>query len=262
MEINDINSLDDLLSGNTTDTTNKETEAPADEDIKPDDDTTPEGDDTTGGDPDLEASKDDKAPKDDGQEEKPDPKVNAAFARMRVENQNYQKTIKQIAEALGIEGDDPNKMGETLVDMAHKKLAEKQNIPVELFKDYQQTKDQLSAMQMEQNRQTARAKFAQVKSSFELDDDAVVEFARQLDADGINLINNPEIDIEYEYYRRNRAALEQKKIQAAVEEAIRKQNTASDKSTTPSKQVGKPKDDSTPARINNVAALDGLLEGK
>ena len=258
MDINDVNSLDDLLSGNTT--SEPPAEPPAIEEPPTDDETTPQGEDSTGGEPNLEASED-KAPEDDGQKEKPAPNHNAAFAKMRIDNQNYQKTIKQIAEALGIEGNDPNQMGATLVDMAQKKLAEKQNIPVELFKDYQMTKDQLATLQLQQNEQSARGKFAQVKEAFELDDDALVAFARQLDADGINLVTNPDIDIEFEYYRRNRTKLEEKKIQKAVEEALRKNNTADTKSTTPSKQTGR-KETETPAKINNVAALDGLLEGK
>lgn len=261
MEINSVNALDDLLSGNTTNEPPKE--PPAEEEEKEKELVPEETDETTtvesetdneGDDPNLDSS----TAEDDGQKQKA---LNAAFARMRIENQNYQKTIKQIAEALGIEETDPAKMGETLVDLAHKKLAEKRNIPVELFKDYQTTKEQLAELQRSQNQTLARDKFAFVKRAFELNDDELMTFARQLDADGIDLIANPNIDIEYEYYRRNRQALEDKKIAKAVEEALRKANTAEAQSTTPSKQQGKQTEPET-AKVNNVAALESLLSGK
>ena len=257
----DINALDSLLSGNTTNAAKEEppetTEAPpseTDPDFTSDDGGT---DDTDGGGPDnLDSST---TPDDEGTKNKAT--QNAAFARLRTENKQLATTVQQIAQALGINEKDPVKMGEALVQMAQAKLAKDSNLPVEVYKELTSTKEQLAALQMQQNAVTAREKFSALKAEFELDDKELIKFATILDQEGINVIQNPDVDLSYEYYRRNRKALEEKRIAKAVEDALKKSSTADAKSTTPSKQQGKAAD-TTPAKINNINALDGLLSGK
>ena len=50
-------------------------------------------------------------------------------------------------------------------------------------------------------------------------------------------------------------------VKPAVEEALRKSNTAEAKSTKPGDKQGKQTDDSD-TKINNVSALNSLLDGK
>lgn len=257
----DVNALDSLLGGNTP---NTEPE-PAPE--KPKDETTPEETDTDnpGGGPNLESpegqdvNNEDKPEGEGTQQQKPG-NHNAVMARMRVENTRNQRVITELAKALGIQEQDPEKIGDALIQMAQEKLAKKANIPVELYQELHSTKDELAQIKFQQNQITARSKFMELKETYGLSDDELMKFAGALDAEGINAVTNPQVDLEYEYYKRNREALEQKRIQKAVEEALRKSTAADTNSTKPDNVQGKPGDD-TPDKINNVSALNSLLDG-
>ena len=224
--------------------------------------TPPSDDNKDGGGQNLEPSKDsnttDGNSKDGGTQQS---KVNAAMARMRVENSQYQKTLHQIAQALGIKENDPAKLGDVLVNMAQEKLAKDANVPVELYKELHTTKEQLAAIQYQQNQMSAKEKFMAVKQAYGLDDTTLLAFAKQLDDEGVNAVTNPNVDLEYEYYKRNREAIVQKRIAKAVEEALRNSQQADNKSTTPSKSQGAPQNTPEP-KVNNVAALNDLLDGK
>lgn len=265
-EILDINGLDSLLNGNTTEATATQetatatTAATTDEGTSTTEETT--GADVPGGDPNLESSEqdNDKKDSDEGAQKEKTGNYNAAMAKMRIEHAKSQKALQQLAQALGIQETDPSKLGDRLVDMAQQKLAKDANVPVELYKELNSTKEQLAAVQYQQNQITAREKFMSVKEAFGLDDKALLKFAEQLDKEGINAITNPNVDLEYEYYKRNREALEQKRIAQAVEEALRKSNTAETKSTKPSTEQGKKEEPVD--KINNVSALNSLLDGK
>lgn len=260
----DLNALNSLLDGNTTEQpvtpTEPEVETLAEPEVETPAVEEPIESSDSGGDPSLESSEaSPEGSEDEGKQQSG--RHNAAMARMRIEHSKAQRTISELAKALGIQETDPDKMGDMLVNMAQEKLAKDSNIPVELYKELNSTKEQLAAVQYEQNQVSAKAKFMEVKKAFELDDKALLAFAQQLDNEGVNAITNPNVDLEYEYYKRNRAALEQKRINAAVEEALRKSNTAEAKSTKPGDKQGKQTDDSD-TKINNVSALNSLLDGK
>ena len=252
--IDTVGGLDSLLGGNTPEP-EPEPETDTTDDIQE-----PSGLDD-GGDPDLDSSEDDE-PKaqDDGDVQRQQQAANSAFARMRVENTQYAKTLQELAKALGIQEQDPRKLGDMLVNMAQEKLANDANVPVELYQELHQTKEQLAAVQYQQNQIAAREKFMAVKETYGLDDKELVAFAKQLDEDDINAVMNPNVDLEYEYYKRNREAIEKKRIAQAVEEALRKSNAAEQNSTTPPKQQGGNKE--PVEKINNVSALEELLNNK
>lgn len=261
--IDSLDALNSLLDGNTSNqgadnSNNTNVQRPDGGQAQ----TPPSDDNTDGGGQNLEPSKDssttDDNNKDGGSQQR---KLNAAMARMRVENSQYQRTLQQIAQALGIKENDPVKLGDVLVNMAQEKLAKDANVPVELYKELHITKEQLAAIQYQQNQMAAKEKFMAVKQLYGLDDTALMAFAKQLDDEGINAVTNPNIDLEYEYYKRNREAIEQKKIAKAVEEALRNSQQADNKSTTPSTNKGAPQSTSEP-KVNNVAALNDLLDGK
>lgn len=247
----DMNDLNSLLDGNTIE---KTVEEPVVEVEKPIEST------DSGGDLSLESSTEETPAVDEGASKQQSSKQNAAMAKMRIEYTKQQKTISQLAKALGIQESDPEKLGDMLINMAQEKLAKDSNVPVELYKELNSTKEQLAAVQFQQNQVSAKSKFMQVKETFGLDDKSLMKFAEQLDTEGINAVTDPNVDLEYEYYKRNREALEQKKITQAVEEALRKSNTAETKSTKPGTQTGKQEEEDV--KINNVSALNSLLDGK
>lgn len=268
--IGTVASLDDLLNGNT------DSKDPEPDDQGDNDDQKPEGgndepsnpEDNSGGDPSLD-------PSDQGQPEGDEPegdvkdksdggvpadqaKQNAAFAKLRKEATDYKKAIDSISKALGIEeGQDGDKV-KKLVDMAHERLAKQDNVPVEVFKELEQTRTQLASLQQEQNLRTAQSKFMKLQEQFGLEEEQLMQFARTLDTEGISVIEDPKIDLEYEYYKRNRQAIEEQKINAAVEAALKGDKAADKKSTTPSKQSSKGNPE--PKKVNSVDALNELLD--
>ena len=264
--IGTVASLDDLLNGNTD---SKDPE-PDNKDPEP-----PE--DKTGGDPSLEPSEDpepnqdpepdeggdqgtdkDKQEPDGGQPDEQQAKQNAAFARLRKEATDYRKAIDSISKALGIEeGQDGDKV-EKLINMAHEKLAKQDDVPVKVFKELEETKTQLQSLQQEQNLRTAQNKFMDLQKQYGLEQDDLMKFAQTLDNEGIKVIEDPNIDLEYEYYKRNRQAIEEQKINAAVEAALKGDKAADKKSTTPSKQSSKGSPE--PKKVNSVDALNELLD--
>ena len=254
--IDSIGALDSLLSGNTQ--PQAEEENLDDAQAAPE---TPAADDVGGG-QNLDSSADDTKDEpqaDDGLEQERS-KQNAAFARLRAESTQANKLINELAKALGIQESDPTKRQELLLHLAQEKLAKDSNVPVELYKELNMTKEQLAHMQQQQNQITARDKFTQLQKSFELDEKSLYAFAKQLDDEGINVVQDPNIDLEYYYYKMNRQALEEKRIQKAVEEALRNSNAAENKSTTPPRQQSK--GGSEPAKVNSVSALEALFNGK
>jgi hypothetical protein len=254
----ELDLLNSLLDGNPADA--KETTPPDTE--------TPDAADV-GGDPNLES---DTPPEksEEGAEGKQteDPaleaersRANAAFAKMRAENTKYTKVMSQLAQALGIDMGNPSEAADRLAELAVQKLAAAQNVPVELYRELNMTKDQLQQMQYTQNVATAREKFGTLKTTYNLTQPELEAFAAKLDEEGIMIVQDPSIDLEYHYYRLYKNKIEEKRIQAAVEAALKKSNTADSKSTTPSKQSSRTHE-SSDAKINTVSALNDLLDGK
>lgn len=266
--INTVAGLDSLLAGNTppqTDAADAATDADVDTASQNLNDTpATDGAGDVGGGPDnLDSPKDTDPNKADNTGdglEQERARQNAAFAKLRAESAQANKLINELARALGIQENDPALRQQKLLSMAQEKLAKDSNVPVELYKELNYTKEQLAYMQAQQNQITARDKFMQLKTSFELSDQDLMAFAKQLDEQGISVVQDPGIDLEYHYYKMNRQALEQKRIQQAVEEALRKSNAADTNSTTPPKQQSKGGGE-TP-KVNSVSALDLLLAGK
>lgn len=264
-QINSIADLDALLGGNTSPepaTTPPATEPqPTEPAAAPIDvaATEPEG---GGGDPNLEPPAEPAQPAADGGEAER-ARQNAAFAKMRAENAQLQKTLNQLAQALKIEETDPVAKASKLLQLANEKLAKESSLPVEVFNELNQTKEELAVVRRQQNIALARDKFINLKTTYELSDQELQQFAKQLDEQGIAVVDNPDgVDLEYHYYKLNRNAIEQKRIAAAVQAALTKSNTADQKGSTPSKQSGKPSDPAPEAKVNNVAALNALFDGK
>lgn len=187
-------------------------------------------------------------------------KKDAAFARMRIENQQNNKILNDIAKALGIDEKDPILRAQKLQDLAVTKLAKEAAVPVELYKELNSTKEQLATVTQQQNEITARDKFFQLQKDYSLTQDELVKFAQALDAQGVSVVDDPNTDLDYYYYKLNRTSIEKKRIDAAVEEALRKSNTADTKSSTPNTQTSKQTGE--PAKVNDIASLNAFLEGK
>lgn len=191
-------------------------------------------------------------------EQQPQNKQEYAFAQMRVQNNQLMGLIGKIAQAAGIDYKDDTDLISKLNDDAITKLAEKQNVPVELLKRMEHLEQRDKLYQAEQLKGAAFAGFQKIKSTYELTDDELRTFAKELDESGKNPFFNL-IDIESEYKLTHFDDIIAKKAQAAVQAALAKSSAADTHSTKPNNVKGKP-DENTGDKVTTVSGLNALLK--
>lgn len=202
----------------------------------------------------------------DGQQGEPDQKdkpqnTNSkqeyAFAQMRTQNTQLFGLLAKVAQATGIEFKDNNELLAKLNDDALGKLAQKQNVPVELLKRMEQLENTGKLYEAEQLKNNALVGFQKVKDSYGLSDDELRNFARELDERGRNPFLT-QVDLETEYRQTHFNDILARETKKAVEAALKKSNAADKHSSTPSNANGKP-DSGAPDKISTVAGLNSLL---
>lgn len=257
-QVNTVNALDALISGNTTD------DVPAVDDKETDEEETLDTDVVDDSTEDVvDNGGDDTSDSGETPETKPptDAKASAAFAKMRTENKKLSNTIAQIAEALGIDAAGGD-ISDNLLELATQKLAEKKELPVEVYKELNNTKEQLNKLQQAQNIETARGKLDDIKNKYNLKPQDLGKFLDMIEAEGINPIADPMIDLEYHYYRLNKDAILADVKEKARQEAIK--NSSAGNGNKPSKlsSKSKPTDDKDDKSVTSVSGLNALLDSK
>jgi len=192
--------------------------------------------------------------------EKPvDNKAAEAFAQMRIQKSQLEKTLKGVAEVLGITNvDDPAKIQEAIQAQIIAAQAKQQNLPPEFLKEMQQLKQYQQEASLKEIRQNALVGFQKVKETFGLDDTALNAFADTLVAHGVNPFETP-VDVVAVYKLQNFEALKQKAYDDGVRAEQERAKTARDHGTTPSSKDGKGSGD--PAKINTQRELEAFLSG-
>jgi len=270
VEINTLSGLDSLLDGKpqgtpaaTTDPAPAVIEQPAQADPTVTDPAVIDpATNTNGGDPNLKPGQTtDPASTVPGESETQVPAKNdAAFAKLRIEATESNRVIMELAKALDLDVKDPVAARQMLLNMSSQKLAEKAQLPVDVYNELNSTKDQLAQIQYQQRQVSVRESLLDIKTRYNLDDKEILNFANTLDAEGVNPLIDPSVNLDYEFYKRNAQALEKKRIDKAVEEALRKNNTAEQHSSTPSKAQGGTPPAPASGKINTVAGLNDLLK--
>lgn len=179
-----------------------------------------------------------------------------AFAEMRVQNKAMADMLKKIADATGIQYTDQNDMLAKLNSDALTKLAEKQGVPVEILQRMETLERNSQLYLQQQTEARLRVGFANIKQEYNLSDDEMMAFAKQLDDDNVDL---SKVDLKAEYQNRNFEAIVQKRIDAAVAAALSKDQQAQAQSTQPTAQGAAQQATTKPEQINSVAALRSWL---
>ena len=186
-------------------------------------------------------------------------KANAAFAEMRTMNRKMQDAL---AAVLQQHGKDPAlaKNPEQLIqDAENARLeaeAQKQKVPADLLKRLTQLEK--TNMENERARLTnaALSGFQVVKQKYNLTNQDISNFAKQLQDAGTNPFEK-EMDLDLHYRLHNLDKIIAAESQKAVEEALRNQKSATQHSTAPSKTQGK---ESTGVdKIDTMAQFDRFL---
>ena len=178
-----------------------------------------------------------------------------AFAEMRVQNKAMSDMLKKIADATGIQYTDQNDMLAKLNSDALTKLAEKQGVPVEILQRMETLERNSQLYLQQQNESRLRAGFVNLKQDYGLSDEEMMNFAKQLDDDKVDL---SKVDLVAEYRNRNFEAIVQKRIDAAVAAALSKDQQAQAQSTQPTAQ-GAAQQAAKTEQITTVAGLRSWL---
>lgn len=183
-------------------------------------------------------------------------KINDAFARLRTQNAQYEKTLKGVATVLGIDAKDVNTedLLKVLQDKVVNEQAKQQNVPPELLKRLNSLEQDKQDRELRDLRTQAFLGFQRVKDKFNLTDDALQDFASELQLDGINPFETP-INLETAYIQKHFNDL----IAAAKEQGIQEEqaraNKASTNSSTPATKRGAEDNKDSSENIKTVADL-------
>lgn len=179
-----------------------------------------------------------------------------AFAAMRVRNKQYEEMLDKIARATGIQYSNPEEMIQKLNDDALTKLAQQQNVPVELLRRLETLEANNKAYLAMQNQTRLTNEFAALRDKYSLDETALATFAQQLEADKVDPAT---VNVEREYIARNLDAIVAARVQAAVQQALTRDANATAHGTTPTAVQSNTPSGADQQTISTAADLNRLL---
>ena len=162
---------------------------------------------------------------------------NFAFGQLRQENNELASILGKIAQANGIQYTNTRDLMGKLNDDAISKLAQKQNVPVELLREVDALRAGQQQWQQSQREQVAFTGFQTLMSQYGLSQDDLKAFAVELDGAGRNPFTQ-DINVVDEYRLRHFDDIVAKRVDTAVKEALAKSSAADSHSSTPGAQQG------------------------
>lgn len=187
-----------------------------------------------------------------------DDKRNYAFGQMRTEINQLKDLLGRVAKANGVEYTDSKDLVAKLTDDTIQKMAEKQNVPVELLREVEALRQDSAAFKAQQLKDAAAIGFQNVMTTYGLTQEQLKQFAVELDQRGKNPFSQP-VDLMQEYKVLHYDDILKAEVQKAVEAALKKDSAANQSSTTPGQQQGG--NGGSEQRITTVAGLSALLDG-
>lgn len=233
--------LDTLLDGLTSEGT-EENKQPTDsaEPNNSDSSTEPSSSPANVSEPDLEAAK-----------------RNQAFGAMRQQIKSMTSILEKFAEASGIEYGNTAELMAKLEESSIAKLAEKQNVPVELLQKIQTLEAAQAASQAAVREQKAAEGFKTLMQQYGLTTEQLQNFAVELDTSGKNPFAM-DVDVVKEYRATHFDELLKSEVEKAVQAALAKDSSAAQHSTAPGTQQGSTT--GSGEKITTQAGLAALLK--
>lgn len=182
-----------------------------------------------------------------------------AFAELRTQNKKLNNFVKSLGKAMGLA--DGTDVDVTLAE-AQKLLLKKQskdtNIPVEVLQEIEELRSLAAENKQLKLEKEVKEGFTNLANKYDLDADAMEEFAGYLAENGKNPLDGAEVDIEAEYIKLHQQDI----IDAAVEAALKGEQERKEKAkkhaggTPPGKagEVG-----GNDKEISTVADLDKVF---
>ena len=185
--------------------------------------------------------------------------ANDAFAAMRVQNR---KTTEALAAVLQQHGLDPNLANDpdALIQQANQarleEEAKRQKVPTELLQRLTDLEARDREAQQRRLTDAALAGFQAVKNQYNLSNQDIAAFAKQLQDAGTNPFEQ-EMDLVYHYKLHNLDKIIAAETQKAVEAALKNQKSSTQFSTQPSKTQGK--ESTGTEQIDTMAKFDRFI---
>jgi len=184
----------------------------------------------------------------------------AAFAQLRTDNKKSATLLKSVADLLGIDGALTSEaMEQALQAKVLAAQSKKQGVPPELLKEVKDLRADQEFAKQEALKRTTLLGFQKVKDTFGLDNNAVQQFAAELENSGINPFETPTNLInEYKvrHYEDLIAAAEERGAQKEAERS----NKANNHGSNPGNKTGK--SNVGAEKVNTQKELEALLSGK
>lgn len=218
--------------------------------------TPPSGNDTQGDNTDADSNDSDGGQQPSAQKPSDEDKRNFAFGKMRTEINQLTELLGKVAKANGVDYSDSKDLVAKLNDDAIQKMAQRQNVPVELLQEIEALRQDSAQLKAQQRRDAAAIGFQQVMDTYKLTQDELKAFAVELDNAGKNPFEQP-IDLMAEYKIMHYDDILQAAVKSAVEEALKKDSAATQSSSTPAQQQGGNGGENQ--KITTVAGLTALL---
>lgn len=184
-------------------------------------------------------------------------KQNFAFGQMRTQITELTNLLGKIANANGIEYTNNKDLLEKLNDDAIGKMAQKQNVPVELLREVEALRQDSQAFKAQQLRDAAALGFQNLVNTYGLTQQQLQDFAVELDARGKNPFTQ-NVDLMSEYKVMHFDEIVASKVEKAVQEALAKSGAADQHSSTPGNKQGS--NGGSEEKISTVAGLTSLLD--
>lgn len=185
-------------------------------------------------------------------------KRNFAFGQMRTQITQLTDLLGKVARANGVEYNDSKDLVAKLTDDTIQKMAQKQNVPVELLREVEALRQDSAAFKAQQLKDAAAIGFQNVMNTYGLTQEQLTQFAVELDQKGKNPFTQP-VDLMNEYKMMHYDDILNAAVKKAVEEALKKDSAANQSSTTPEQQQGG--NGGSDQKITTVAGLTALLDG-
>lgn len=184
---------------------------------------------------------------------------NQAFAKMRVENNQYKNILTKLGESIGIQGGNLEATVAALQTALLQRQSDTQKIPVETLRRIEHLEQQNAVYQQDQMKQQALLGFDNLKKEMNLKDSELKEFAMALNEKGIDPFTS-KVDLIREYKMLNFDKLLAKAKAEGIAEEAQRASKAAQHSTTPSSSTGA-KNDKVDT-IKSVSDLNALLSQK
>ena len=183
-------------------------------------------------------------------------KRNFAFGKMRTEINQLTELLGKVAKANGVEYSDSKDLVAKLNDDAIQKMAQRQNVPVEILQELDALRRDSEQFKAQQRKDAAAIGFQRVMDTYNLTQEQLKQFAVELDQKGKNPFEQ-NIDLLEEYKILHYDDILNAAVKKAVEEALKKDSAANQSSSTPAQQQGGNGGDNQ--KITTVAGLTALL---